>query len=95
MMNKMIKGLSGWQGVHLLNNKDLWSEFKCDLFQVHMIDRNDSNEFQHWQGNELANEDHDDHGQEAPTLEELGEQMLKIQLMSILDGITLMMGHSQ
>jgi hypothetical protein len=37
-----------------------------------VIDRNDSNEFQHWQGNELANEDHDDHGQEALTLEELG-----------------------
>ncbi len=70
----------------------MWSEFNCDLFQVHVIDRNDSNEFQHWQGNESANDDHDDHGQEgdngqeAPTLEGLRvrganvEDLIKINI---------------
>ncbi len=58
-------------------------ELKHGLFQVQMVDRNDWNELQHEQGNESINEEHhgaiSDHGQESPTLEELGGRGIHIE----------------
>ncbi len=66
------KGLICW----LVRNCEA-HEFKHSLFQVQLVaNTSDLDEFQHGQGSESSNGDHDgsnsDHGQEAPILEDHG-----------------------